>query len=137
MKLDLPPHFKVHHVIYVIHATPYYEQPKDISYLFTARSDPVPSVEGDGYTGKNKLDHRKNKKEYQFRTIMAGELEADAAWQLASGSVDNDGTVIDIRQECVRQNGILPPKQLRWTSIAKGGESVTIQMIFSTGCSYG
>ena len=111
VRLDLPPHFKIHPVVHVIHTTPFVEQPRDIAPAVEPKPAPVPTVNGDEQIVDKILNHRRRGKGFQFLTLMKGAPIHDAEWQPTRDFVDKDGTVTKVWQEYIRQKGILPQHQ--------------------------
>jgi len=108
VKLDLPPHLKIHPVVHVSHTVPFVEQPKDIAIPRAQKPAPVPAVDGVEHVVDQILSHRKRGRGYQFLTLMIGDPTNDATWQPTKDFLDKDGTVTKIWQEYIRKHHLLP-----------------------------
>jgi hypothetical protein len=120
VKLELPAHLRIHPVVHVIHTTPQYTQPADISSPVPVRPDPVPTDLGPEYEVEAILAHRRRGRGYQFLTLMKGDPIHDAEWQPTRDFVDTDGTVTETLQTYLDEHGLALP--LTRTSIPGGGE---------------
>ena len=107
VRVELPEHFRIHPVIHVVHTTPFVEQPSDIAQPVVERPEPVPTVHGDEHVVEKILKHRARGRGFQFLTLMKGAPTHDAVWLPTRDFVDADGTVTDVWQNYIRENGIL------------------------------
>ena len=107
VRVELPEHFRIHPVIHVVHTTPFVEQPLDIAQPIVERPEPVPTVHGDEHVVDKILKHRARGRGFQFLTLMRGAPTHDAVWLPTRDFVDADGTVTDVWQNYLRENGIL------------------------------
>ncbi len=108
VKLELPSHLKIHDVIHVIHTTPFFEQPPEISAPVPPRPDLVPAVEREEYIIDRILQRRKRGRGYQFLTLMKGSPAHDAEWQPTADFVDRDGTMTEPFAKYIKENKLLP-----------------------------
>lgn len=120
VKLELPDHLRIHPVVHVIHTTPHYDQPLDISSPVPVRPTPVPTALGPEYEVESILAHRRRGRGYQFLTLMRGDPIHDAEWQPARDFIDPDGTMTEALQKYVQDQNLDLP--LTRTSMKGGGQ---------------
>jgi hypothetical protein len=120
VKLFLPEHLKIHPVVHVIHTTPHYAQPADISSPVPVLPAPVATELGPEYEVESILSHRPRGRGYQFLTLMKGDPLHDAELQPARDFIDADGTMTEALQRYLQEHNLDLP--LTRTSMRGGGE---------------
>lgn len=107
VRLDIPEHLKIHHVVYVSHTISFFEQLSDFGQSFQTRSVPIRTLKRKEHIIDKMRNHRKRGRGCKFPTLMKVEPHHDEKLQTKSDFADKDGTLSDTWLEYIGNHDIL------------------------------
>lgn len=112
VKLGLARYMQNSAVFYIWHMIPKFEQLERIAPALAEIPAMVLSIEGEQVVVDMILSRRKQANEFQFLTLMKGDLHHDAAWCPAKYFIEIGKTFTKVWQTYIQKHGIFPENQI-------------------------